>query len=94
MDVRGLAMKNRSLEKLLLLRSFDVTKVAEQIFGGRGHVTRVLLGMRVGTRTWPKLKKVLTPEEYRVAKEYADAEWVKREKEGKAVGRFRDVSSE
>jgi len=81
-------MKNKALEKLLSRRQFDVTKLAAQIFGGRAHVTQVLLGTRSGKATWPKLEKVLTPQEFEVAKAFADAEQDKREQQGKSVGAF------
>lgn len=81
-------MKNVALQKLLCRRQFDVSKLAAQIYSGRAHLTQVLLGQRIGARTWWKLEKVLTPEEYKVAKEYADAEIAKREKKGMAVGAF------
>lgn len=81
-------MKNRALQKLLCKRQFDVTKLAAQIFTGRCHLVQVLRGQRVGRRTWAKLEEVLKPEEYKVAKEYADTERAAREKEGKTVGTF------
>jgi hypothetical protein len=81
-------MKNRTLQKLLTKRSLDVGKLADQIFSSRSHVTQVLLGQRRGANTWAKLKRVMTEEEYKSAKNYADGELKQREKSGKYNGAF------
>jgi hypothetical protein len=84
----ALDMKNRVLQKLLSRRQFDVSKLADQIFAGRAHVTQVLLGQRRGANTWPKLKRVMTDQEYAAAKKFADGELALREKKGLPDGGF------
>jgi len=81
-------MRNQALQKLLWRRKFTVEKLAEQIFSSRSHVTQVLLGQRRGANTWSKLKRVMTDDEYVLAKDYADAELKNREKTGQYDGRF------
>ena len=66
----------------------DIPVLAEQISSSRSHLTQVLLGQRKGSRTWDKLKTVLTEEEYKAAKEYADKELALRVRAGKSVGAF------
>jgi hypothetical protein len=85
-------VKNKELAKLLWLRNFNVTMLADQIFSARTHLVRVLLGQRCGTNTWPKLKRVLTEKEYATAKAYAEQILRKRQSAGEPTGAFKKVS--
>jgi transcriptional regulator with XRE-family HTH domain len=64
--------RNTMLRELLAKRDMTVEKLADQIFTSRSHLTQVLLGQRPGGFTWPKLKRVLSDEEYKEAWDYAE----------------------
>lgn len=51
------------LRRKLVARGSSVSKVADQIFAGRSHVSQVLNGRLPGTQTWRKLERVLTADE-------------------------------
>ena len=44
-------------------RGTNLTRIADQIFCGRSHLSQVISGKRPGGHTWRKLMTVLTPEE-------------------------------
>lgn len=79
---------NEKLRKLLAKRSVDFDVLAQQISSRRSHVSQVILGRRRGTSTWRKLKDVLEPHEFKVAKEFADAQLALREEKGLPTGGF------
>lgn len=65
---------NKELSRLLDRRGLNVTLLADRIFAGRCALNRVLNGRRIGRQTWPKLRKVLTDEEFQCAINYAAGE--------------------
>jgi hypothetical protein len=69
-------MRNKPLHTKLRARDLDITKLAKLLNSGQGigrsHLCQVLAGERPGKETWPLLAKVLTHEEYELAREYAD----------------------
>lgn len=65
-------MGNERLAELLGSRGVTITALAKMMNCGRTSLNLVLVGERSGKQTWRKLERVLTVEEYRVAKDYAD----------------------
>lgn len=54
-------------------RGLNITSLASMIFTGRAHLGLVLNGRREGSRTWTRLRKVLSEEEYRLAWDHAQS---------------------
>ena len=52
-------------------RGLNITSLAAMAFTGRAHLGQVLNGRREGSKTWKRLKRVLSSEEYGIAWEYA-----------------------
>jgi predicted transcriptional regulator len=64
-------MTNKILAGMWALRKMNVGLIADQIFSARTAVSQVLSGKRSGKQTWKKLRRVLTEEEYVIAREFA-----------------------
>lgn len=56
------------LQRKLRARGSSLAKIAKKIFSSRAHVTEVINKKRSGGHTWPKLEKVLKPEELALAR--------------------------
>jgi hypothetical protein len=60
----GIKALNLTLfHRKLRARGSSVSAIAKEIFCGRSHVTQVINGTRSGRHTWPKLERVLRPDE-------------------------------
>lgn len=65
-------MINPEFHKLIGQRQLTVCKLAKLATCGRAHLVQVLVGTRQGKYTWDRLARVLTHEEYELAKTFAD----------------------
>ena len=64
-------MKNTGFYRMIHLRGLTTSMLAKAAGCGRCHLTEVLNGSRQGIHTWPKLRLVLSAEEYECAKKHA-----------------------
>lgn len=71
---------NGRLRELLRSRAIPLTisGLARAIFSNRVAVTLCLNGRRIGTHTWPKLRRVLTAEEFDCAQDFAASELARK----------------